>query len=540
MKRAPLLLLVVALLGSCSTKKKVDFILLGPASGSTFVSLTPTLSWKDAKDDNGYTVEIDDEQFFLDPFVHSATVGRDVTSYDVPAGVLLPSTTYYWRVNVKSGGFPVVAENSPFTFTTAGWGSQFVGANDDTLLSAAPTTDGGCILAGITSSFGAAGQDGWVVRMRKNGTIEWQKRFSGAAWEQIDAVIQTADGGFAFAGQSGSFGAGNADIWLVKLTSSGAISWQKAYGTANGESARDLRQTTDGGFVIAGQSSTANGEAIFLKVDSVGAIQVQKMFGTGNATQIIPFNGIQTNDGNYVIAGRTDFLGKQDIFAVKIDSTGAIVWQKAYGGNVSQDMTRGSLVQATDGSYVMTGGTASFGAGDSDLWVLKLAADGSITMQKTFGGAGFDQAGTIQQTFDGGFIVGGGTLSFGAAAGDIWALKLTSAGTISWQKRYGGVNEEALGILRQAADGGFFACGVTDPTAGNLVYEWLALKTESDGRMAFTAASGFAATDTNGISTDTAVAPADLNFTTPAIAMTAADATSTAADTTATISELAQ
>jgi hypothetical protein len=138
----------------------------------------------------------------------------------------------------------------------------------------------------------------------------------------------------------------------------------------------------------------------------------------------------QTNDGGYIIAGETRSFGAglNDIWILKLDSNGATVWQRTYGGSY-RDIAR-SIQQTGDGGYIVAGDTESFGAGMSDIWVLKLDSNGATVWQRTYGGSGGDVARTIQQTDDGGYIVAGYTESYGAGANDFFVLKLYSDGNV--------------------------------------------------------------------------------------------------------------
>ena len=171
-----------------------------------------------------------------------------------------------------------------------------------------------------------------------------------------------------------------------------------------------------------------NGEAWVLKLNAAGQPQWQKTYGAGCLDA--SFSVRQTTDGGYVVAsGSLTFgAGLTDFWILKLDSNGTIQWQKTYGG-AGFDLAH-SLEQTQDGGYVVAGWTGSFGAGETDAWVLKLSSTGEIEWQKTYGGTGFDVANTIRQTEDGGYVVGGWTDSFGAGNGDMWILKLDANGEI--------------------------------------------------------------------------------------------------------------
>jgi hypothetical protein len=166
---------------------------------------------------------------------------------------------------------------------------------------------------------------------------------------------------------------------VLKLDGSGAVEWQKTYGGPHDEYARSIRQTFDGGYVVAGYTQS---------------------FGAGG----------------------------WDIWVLKLDSLGAVQWQRTYGG--PEDEVTYSIERALDGGYVVAGWTDSFGAGDGDVWVLKLSGDGSIEWERTFGADKSDFAAGVREASGGGFFVAGGTQSFGAGGRDLWVLKLDEGGNI--------------------------------------------------------------------------------------------------------------
>ncbi len=189
---------------------------------------------------------------------------------------------------------------------------------------------------------------------------------------------------------------------------------------------------------------------------------------------------------------------------LKLDSNGEIEWQKTYGGN-KYDYAW-SIQQTSDGGYIVAGSTYTFGAGESDIWVLKLDSNGNVSWQRTYGGNDYDYAWSIQQTSDGGYIVTGSTESFGAGGTDVWVLKLDGNGNVSWQKTYGGNDYDYAYSIQQTLDGGYTVAGSTrsfgsDPTS---VY---VLKLDSNGEI-----PGCDSIDySNAIVNETSVLPQDTN-----------------------------
>jgi uncharacterized delta-60 repeat protein len=218
-----------------------------------------------------------------------------------------------------------------------------------------------------------------------------------------------------------------------------------------------LRLDSDGN--IQWQKTYGDRDFWVLRLDRDGDIQWQKTYG---GTDWDGARSIQqTSDDGYVVAGRTESFGAgdSDFWVLKLDSDGNIQWQKTYGG-ADWDEAR-SIQQTSDGGYVVAGWTDSFGAGDRDFWVLRLDGDGDIQWQKTYGGTDGDWPRSIQQTSDGGYVVAGYTYSFGAGISDFWVLKLDSDGNIQWQKTYGGADSDGARSIQQTSDGGYVVAGYT-------------------------------------------------------------------------------
>jgi hypothetical protein len=304
---------------------------------------------------------------------------------------------------------------------------------------------------------------------------EWDKTYWGSGHDEITAIQQTMDGGYIVAGYTASFGVGNTDIWILKLNVSGDIAWQKTYGTSrNGEIAHSIQQTTDGGYIVAGRIGyiveTPPGypkaitlDILVLKLDSNGNIIWQKTYGS-EGDESNAFIQVTSDGGYIVLCTATSFgAGNRDLWVIKLDSRGDVTWQKAYGGSGDEgtgvDNFKHSIQETSDGGYIIANQTRSFGAGDSDIWVLKLNGTGSIMWEKTYGGTYRDDAFSIQQTDDEGYVVAGVTSSFGAGSFDFWVLKLHSSGDIDWQKTYGGSDSDYSSSIQQTIDGGYIIAG---------------------------------------------------------------------------------
>jgi uncharacterized delta-60 repeat protein len=397
-----------------------------------------------------------------------------------------------------------------FNFTSllslnAQWARTYGGSEDDFAYSIQQTGDGGYIVAGETWSFGAGVVDSWILKLSSVGDIEWQKRYGLGLGDEAYSIQQTNDGGYIV---GGSIVIGSWEIWVLKFSFNGDIEWQKSYGRSFTDIARSIQQTGDGGYIVAGKT----GESIYvldiwiLKLSSDGTIEWQKKYGGSQPEEASSIQ--QTNDGGYIVAGYTESFGagSQDLWILKLNSAGDIEWQKTYGGSERAY----SIQQTNDGGYIVAG------LGSGDFLILKLASDGTIEWQKGYGGSGSGSAHSIQQTSDGGYIVAGRTWSFGAGNGDIWVLKLSLVGDIEWQKTYGGIQSDEASSIQQTSDGGYIVAGSTD-SYGAGKRDFLILKLSSNGDIdpacRFVKVSDAEVSDAGISPADTYITPEDTNIT---------------------------
>ena len=390
---------------------------------------------------------------------------------------------------------------------TIEWQKSLGGLGNDNSYSIQQTNDGGYIVSGVSDSndgdvSGNHGNtDFWVMKLTSIGTIEWQKSLGGTSDEDANSIQQTNDGGYIVVGGSESNDGdvsgnhGSQDIWVVKLNITGAIEWQKSLGGTESESAFSIQQTNEGGYIVLGVSFSndgdvsgnhGNGDYWAVKLSSIGTIEWQKSLGgTG---QDVAFSIQQTTDGGYIVAGGSgsndgDVTGNHgasnDYWVLKLSSIGTIEWQKSLGGT-GQDFAF-SIQQTTDAGYIVAGlsnsndGDVSGNHGASlDYWVVKISSLGAIEWQKSLGGSNSDQARSIQQTNDGGYIVTGesdsndGDVSGNHGSQDIWVVKLNITGAIEWQKSLGGTESENVFTIQQTNDGGFIVAGGSSSNDGDV------------------------------------------------------------------------
>jgi hypothetical protein len=309
------------------------------------------------------------------------------------------------------------------------WQRTYGGSNEEIFHGGIQeTSDGGYIVGGLTKSFGAGEHDFWILKLTSTGDIEWQRTYGGSDMDFPNTIQITGDGGYIIAGVTYSFGAGDCDCWILKLTSTGDIEWQRTYGGGGWDRAESILQTEDGGYVVLCQTYSFGAGAYdrwILKLTSSGDIEWQRTYG--GIYDDRAFSIQETSDGGYIVAGS----GWGDLWILKLTSSGDIEWQRTYGGGSLE--WAGGIRETSDGGYIVFSATTeSFGAGYVDGWILKLASSGGIEWQRTYGGSEFDSISSIQATGDGGYIVSGRTKSFGALVGlfDAWILKLSPNGDI--------------------------------------------------------------------------------------------------------------
>jgi hypothetical protein len=260
--------------------------------------------------------------------------------------------------------------------------------------------------------------------------VEWEKTFGGQNSDWGFSVQQTSDGGYIIVGTTWSYGAGEADVYLIKVDANGNMQWSRTFGGAREDRGFSVQQTRDGGYIIVG-STTSYGAGLYdvylIKVDANGNMQWSKTFGgTGHD---VGYSVQQTRDGGYIIVGYTESYGAggYDVYLIKVDANGNMQWSRTFGG--SGDDEGYSVQQTSDGGYIIVGSTTSYGAGGSDVYLIKVDANGNMQWSRTFGGARDDGGSSVQQTSDGGYIIVGYTASYGAGGSDVYLIKL-GLGTI--------------------------------------------------------------------------------------------------------------
>jgi len=385
------------------------------------------------------------------------------------------------------------------------WNKTYGGTKEDGFAGMQPGVNGGFVLAGSTYSndgdiVGFKGySDGRVILVNADGTLQWQKCLGGTGPDDLLNISNVSDGYLAVGFTQSNDGDiphnhGMSDAWLVKLSNLGAVIWSKAYGGSKLDEAYSAVKTTDGGYIFTGETGSVDGDANgtshggsdmwVVKLDVSGGIQWQKKYGGSRNDQGISIK--QTVDGGYIVAGNTfsndgDVIGHHDstdIWVVKLTDTGTISWAKDFGGTARDNAF--DIHQTTDGGYIVVGNTQSddgdivYNHGDGDAWLLKLDATGNLLWEKTYGGSRQEVTYSLLQTADAGYLLtastnsNDGDVSGNHGGSDAWLLKTDSIGTIQWQKSLGGKGQDQGYMSVQVSDSEYLMAGAAASVDGDV------------------------------------------------------------------------
>ena len=337
--------------------------------------------------------------------------------------------------------------------------------NEATAYSITETDDGCFVIGGEISYHDGHGLDAYLAKVDKDGKMIWGKRFGGDFDDGFYAISKTSDGGFILAGETtpsiedllGSV-PGESDVYLVRTDKDGNKIWEKTFGGKEKDRAKAVIQTKDGNFIIVGYSYSSGmgrNDVYVIRTDKDGNKIWEKTFGGKNKDKANAV--IQTKDGNFIIVGVTKSFGagEEDIYLVKLNKHGKKIWSRTIGGK--KEDKANAILETEDGGLIIAGLTRTFGKGEGDVYLIKTNKNGRKIWQKTFGGEDGDEAYSIIETEDG-FISAGYTFSYGHS-GDFYLIKVDNEGNKVWEKRTGkGGNDIAYSISR-CSDGGFIVAG---------------------------------------------------------------------------------
>jgi len=373
------------------------------------------------------------------------------------------------------------------------WSKTYGGEYPESVNDIQKTEDGGYIVVGESltaeTDLGIFGPgDLYVLKLDMEGNMEWEKKYGGSLTDFAYSVQQTSDSGYIISGETSSDDGdvsdnyGQRDTWVLKLDKDGNLEWEKTYGGSNYDGCRSIKQTFDGGYVLAGGSRSDDGDIGFnngqadvwiLKLDQDGNIEWQKIYGDirsegASSVQI-------TNDGGYIISAHKELItGSSDYWIIKLNSEGTIEWQKTYGG--SRNDLPDAIRQTNDEGFIVAGctisqdGDISGGNGEYEFWIIKLDGQGALEWERAYGGSNWENASNIEQTSDGGYIVAGksysgdGDVQSNYGFRDAWILKIDEVGSIEWQNNFGGSLHDDISAIKENQDGSFIVAGESSST----------------------------------------------------------------------------
>ncbi|UUX92572.1 lectin like domain-containing protein [Methanoplanus endosymbiosus] len=341
--------------------------------------------------------------------------------------------------------------------------------------------------------------DYWAVKVSPEGELSWQKCLGGSSYDKAQQIAESSAGDYYLIGETYSDdddvsgNNGSYDFWVAKTDSSGNITGQKCLGGTSVDCGYAIALTSDGGYAAAGYTQSNDGDVSgrhgaqdiwAVKVDSSGNIDWQNCLGGTNYDYGYSIN--QTSDGGYIIAGQTgsnddDVSGNHgngDVWIVKLGPSGSLQWQKCLGGTA--DDCGECVLETSDGGYIVTGTTESDDCdvsgnhGGEDLWVVKMNSSGDIIWQRCFGGSGDDSGESIGLTDDGGYVITGTTysddddVSGNHGNSDVWVIKVDSAGLLLWEKCLGGPGYEKGHSIAETDDSGYIVSGGASSDGGDV------------------------------------------------------------------------
>ncbi|MBW8051180.1 MAG: T9SS type A sorting domain-containing protein [Cytophagales bacterium] len=386
----------------------------------------------------------------------------------------------------------------------------FGGDSSDIASSVQQTADGGYIIAGNTNSFGAGGQDVFLIKTDFNGDTLWTKTYGGADSDIANSVQQTLDGGYIIGGNTVSFDpvADSSDIYLIKTDPMGDTLWTKAYGGTADEYCGSVQEVVDGltgnplGYIIAGNTNgygAGLNDLYLVRTDTNGNMLWTKTYGGANNEYGYAVQ--QTGDMGFIITGYTSSFGAggKDVLLIKTDSIGDTLWTKTYGGSIGDE--EGYAVKQTgDGGYIISGYTSSFGAGNDDIYLIKTDANGDTLWTRAYGGGQSEYGYSVQLTNSGGYVVTGNSNSFGASSVDVYLLRIDSAGSMIGNMNTFGKSpgDDYFRSIKQTTDGGYIIAGYSQ-SFGVGGFDVFLIKADSTGSSAPGSCGGGAVPPTVGM-----------------------------------------
>ena len=355
------------------------------------------------------------------------------------------------------------------------WTQTIGRSSSDFGFSVQQTSDGGYIIVGLTDglSLPYPDTDIYLVKTDSYGDTLWTQTYGGDLYDCGYSGRETTDGGYIFVGARRDTFEGNL-VYLIKTTMNGDHQWLKTYDGVG----YDVEQTTDGGYIIAGYTCFGSGESDvwLLKTDSLGDTLWTKTYGGAGPEEGCAID--LTQDGGYIIAGHMSPSAdnQYDFYLLRTDRYGDTLWTKKYGGDES-DYAH-SIQQTADGGYIIGGYTHSYGPW-TDFYLVKTDSIGDTLWTRTYGGTHEDRGYCVRQTSEGGYIIVGQTFSSSMTGYDIRVVKTNANGDTVWTQTYGSEGWDCGQSGHQTSDGGYIFVGTTS-TGGAAGYDVYLIKTEPE------------------------------------------------------------
>jgi hypothetical protein len=346
------------------------------------------------------------------------------------------------------------------------------------------TSDGGYIVVGEKYAPGINNPDIYLIKTDSIGDTLWTKTYGGSENDYCSWVQQTTDHGYIIVGETYSFGIGSSDIFLIKTDSLGEILWTKTFGDTFREFGASVHQTSDNGYIITGSSASHFSGAwnvYLIKTDSLGESIWERTYG--GSGDDFGSSVLQISEGGYIIVGRTTSFGSgsYDVYLIKTNSNGKPILTKTYGG-IADDQGN-SITKTSDEGFIITGRTQSFGLGERDVYLIKTTTLGDTIWTKTIGGLDWDTGRSVKETSDGGYIIVGETSSFGPGSSAVFLIKTNSLGNTLWTRTYGGSRWDFGRSVQQTSDGGYIIAGTKDDDSAGETADIYLIKTNGNGQV---------------------------------------------------------
>jgi hypothetical protein len=316
------------------------------------------------------------------------------------------------------------------------WEKSYGGTDDDRGYSLCRTSDGGFIITGYTNSFENESYVLYLIKTDAKGDTQWTRTFTDKGDDVGYSVKQTPDGGYIVVGETGKYP--KMDILLLKTDPKGELLWKKRFGGPDDDSGYSVCVTNDGGIILVGKKYYDETEhnVYAVRTDKDGNIVWKTCYGgeeidEGRAVK-------QTSDSGFIIVGKTQsFSETSDVIVIRTDSCGDTLWMRAFGGENLEIGT--DVIETEEGDFVVTGYSCSPETWVADAYVIKIDSQGKLVWEKTIGSEGDERTYAIVETEDKGFLIAGYTQFEHDAGGDeVQLLKIDSEGNPLWTREYGG------------------------------------------------------------------------------------------------------